>query len=951
MNLLKHKNLFDSKIQLYLQRVILTGFLVLGILFFCFAQDASQDFNSEMDSYGTTNSEKRQEIYLTKIKDLHRRYQSHLDSNCLDRSKLYRNYSRHFYGVKNYDLARRYIQDSALQVALRCQEQDDNLIAQIYQNSFLTFRKLGDTVQYTSDMKSLIHYLENGNVDDYANRANLEYNVGYYFGGVLNELEKGRIWLRKSIADYGKLKITSEKSLRPINLLASLENNAGNYEFAIQQYEEILSVAKQLDLLSSAKYSTTTYYNKARAQQELGQYELAMTSVVEGLGIAAKNEDLSAKAILIGRKAFLLFELGQYDEALENIDYTINYLLANPTSEFSYYLSDYQSSKIRILLKLGRENEAQKIALQIMYEHSLGLQMSNDLIDVDNLIIRDIGEFINGISLYLKSISDTADNTTYFTISDFVDSLYFDYHNEETDLDFQSDISDSYHAFCDDVLRYIFDNELQDHHPNTTAYYISSSKSLKLFKSIDRNKKTPIELRKQQKILETKQADIQSRLEEAIEIENQDSIDSISEEYFNFSKQRNILDEKLANLNLDTDYRKHKRNFVSFAKNNLKVNEAIVALFYGDKFIIGYSLSPSTITFQSKETIPVLQSDRFLDFYSKSNLKSPQRSLDSIVNFFSSYFPIDFKACTELTIIPDGLLLYFPFEALILDSEYLIEKTAVNYGYSVNIRNFEREKSRASQDYVGFGMSYSNSLLKEIENSEELNRIFDKSFTLAPLPNAVKEIRESQAIYDGKSYLEQDCSQSNFKKYSTNSKIVHIANHSLLNSKNSKLSSIVFASDEGIELFNVIDVKTLNLQAELAILSSCNSGRGKLFDGEGIRSLGQSFSEAGCHSIVANLWEANDKSSRFIISRFHQFLKEGLSKSQALRQAKLAYIDQAAPRLSHPKYWANVVLIGDPSPINFSNGIPSLYAYLFGGLLLMLLVWLFFNRKRKLSSK
>ena len=103
----------------------------------------------------------------------------------------------------------------------------------------------------------------------------------------------------------------------------------------------------------------------------------------------------------------------------------------------------------------------------------------------------------------------------------------------------------------------------------------------------------------------------------------------------------------------------------------------------------------------------------------------------------------------------------------------------------------------------------------------------------------------------------------------------------------------------------------MKLNADLAVLSACNTGIGDVMRGEGIMSLARGFMYAGCPSIVMSLWSVNDEASSSIMEGFYRNLAEGVDKDEALRQAKIAYLDKTGRRDAHPYFWAAHVLIGD----------------------------------------
>lgn len=108
--------------------------------------------------------------------------------------------------------------------------------------------------------------------------------------------------------------------------------------------------------------------------------------------------------------------------------------------------------------------------------------------------------------------------------------------------------------------------------------------------------------------------------------------------------------------------------------------------------------------------------------------------------------------------------------------------------------------------------------------------------------------------------------------------------------------------------------------SKLMVLSACNTARGKIQQGIGIRSLSSTFSYLGCPSIVANLWSASDKASKEIMVEFFKGIKDGLPKDIAMQKAKLKYLeddDMSSPSNRLPSFWASFIVIGDSGSLNF----------------------------------
>ncbi len=124
---------------------------------------------------------------------------------------------------------------------------------------------------------------------------------------------------------------------------------------------------------------------------------------------------------------------------------------------------------------------------------------------------------------------------------------------------------------------------------------------------------------------------------------------------------------------------------------------------------------------------------------------------------------------------------------------------------------------------------------------------------------------------------------------------------------------------------NTYELFGLHLPGQLAVLSACNTGSGKLERGEGIISLARGFFYAGIPSVVMTLWEIEDHSSADLMARFYENLKLGLPNDIALQQAKIAYLEGAGKLQSHPYFWAGYVSIGKTDPVRYTTACKPLH--------------------------
>ena len=159
------------------------------------------------------------------------------------------------------------------------------------------------------------------------------------------------------------------------------------------------------------------------------------------------------------------------------------------------------------------------------------------------------------------------------------------------------------------------------------------------------------------------------------------------------------------------------------------------------------------------------------------------------------------------------------------------------------------------------------------------------------------------------------------KKISLNDyKIIHFATHGLLDEDVVGRSGLVLTLDNDSQedgFFQVREIYNSRLNADLVVLSACQTGKGKLEKGEGVSGLSRAFLFAGAESVVVSLWNINDKSTALFMSHFYKYLVRGESKAEALRQAKLKMIQS---KYSHPYHWAAFVLVGDfDSPVKITR--------------------------------
>lgn len=173
---------------------------------------------------------------------------------------------------------------------------------------------------------------------------------------------------------------------------------------------------------------------------------------------------------------------------------------------------------------------------------------------------------------------------------------------------------------------------------------------------------------------------------------------------------------------------------------------------------------------------------------------------------------------------------------------------------------------------------------------------------------AIKRLNPQAIVKSGLQASHDFVISSDLREYST----IHFATHGVVDAEMPALSGLVLANDhssQSIEYLRPQQIAGLELNADLVVLSGCETGLGKSAGSEGLLSLSRSFLAAGAQQVIASLWQVSDRATAQLMERFYfHLLKENQSPEQALRAAQQWM--QAQPDWQHPHYWAGFVVQG-----------------------------------------
>ncbi len=275
------------------------------------------------------------------------------------------------------------------------------------------------------------------------------------------------------------------------------------------------------------------------------------------------------------------------------------------------------------------------------------------------------------------------------------------------------------------------------------------------------------------------------------------------------------------------------------------------------------------------------------------------------------------NSAQSLAIIPAGQLHYLPFETLKEEKQYTIEKWPISY--APHLAFVHPTTARETRDEEIACMIFTPSY-PESEHTIA-TRVKDNTRDEGQqLLGAMQESQRIAALFNSVSYRGSEASVDNFMRQAPRAQMLHLAMHATVDAEHPGLSHLWFSPDEkGTEKLYLEELYGLELGADLAVLSACNTGRSSRDRRQGMASLHRAFIQAGVPTTVASLWAVPDQATGKIMVDFYQQLCQAKSKAEALRQAKLTYLQQTRDsNFRKPYYWAGFIVYGDAAPLSLS---------------------------------
>ena len=414
------------------------------------------------------------------------------------------------------------------------------------------------------------------------------------------------------------------------------------------------------------------------------------------------------------------------------------------------------------------------------------------------------------------------------------------------------------------------------------------------------------------------------------EEENHKSTSFLKNQLFEVTKKYNALIARFEKEYPDYYAAKFSQKIPSLyeIQQNLGNNEMLISYFTGRYELYCIAVTKTTCTISSywegQNQLAATTADiiKNITQYSAENI---EKYKDLAYTFYTDIFPQNIPAgINRITIIPDGSLFVIPFEALLTESceklgahfgqfPFLINKYQINYNYSslLAIKRMNKQRTSSDINWLGIAPAF-----------DAENVCYYKGEQVRAIPETVTEVQAiAEKINSEKMHAEyllrKDASETAIKSTDLrNYNIIHIATHGTVNSEHPELSGLMLSQKEGTTddgmLYNG-EIYNLRLDADLVVMSACETGLGKISQGEGVIGLGRSLIYAGAKNIVCSLWQVSDASTSTLMINFYTNLlknskKDGTGFTDKLHNAKLKMISEE--KFAHPYFWSPFIIIG-----------------------------------------
>lgn len=784
---------------------------------------------------------------------------------------------------------------------------------------------LGSSLYFSNIIDSAQHYFEEAS------------GIALNYSGNLNLPEQNRLYnslgaIYYESANYLQAKNYFERALEfspkdadgYIEMYNGIQSNIASCLMKLNLYDSALQILQSLSLVEQQKYIIRQ--NTAHSYFELGKYDSALM-IYQSLPL--QNDFNSVVALTDMGRIYLKRQQWQQAEIVFDSAIALNKRISTKIKNKEEALAYLYRSQLADQQGLTDEaitwiNEAlQEVHLNFTWSKPADLPA-----DVSQTVspITLFSILHEKAKLFYKKYNRTyetalldASLSSYTKAIETANFIKLNFDNDEAKHFF----NENYRPIYNEALKVAFeavnkdDEKLDDY-----IFILENFKGNILYQNLQNvllksTAKIPDSIRRREKDIKQLLAFYTSRInqsaEEEVAVQLQKRLRSLQVELSRIQKNY----EQDASYNLYKYQLADKKINLAEIQSGLDGNTALINYYTADSAI--YCLVINKTTFQLEK----INTDSI--FY-----KTFRSFTDAVYHYEEGKRYEGYTASAELykklispikkvagssdnwVIIPDGKLYYLPFEALVEHEkkrDYLMLSKIISYHYSFGLlfgSKTHHYSSPVDKGAVGFA-PYSRKDEKTVSSG------------LAELPLSGQELKELTAnIFAG-----EDASKKQFLAQMARYPVIHLATHASTG-KDSSSNWIQFYPADSLELNHklfVHEIYNLDLhQAELVVLSACETGGGVSASGEGLLSLSRAFIYAGADGIISTLWKTEDRVTSFLMQRMHVHLKQKVSPEKALQLAKKELLTDKTlgAQYKTPDYWANFIYVGKlhPKPVH-----------------------------------
>ncbi len=872
--------------------------------------------------------------------------------DCYYKGKIFHKIGVSYYKRNNEKEAIHYYKNKTLNIWKNCEQVPPSEKANTIYNIGIAYQYLNDIETAKLYIDEALYIFENDTLYPSYKLARKYHGVGKFYKNK-NDVFRSELYYKNAINLYKQQDDAEAKQFEVFNDLIVMNNSFKEYEKAKEYIDGALSIHRNFPETIPKLNLAWVYLNAGTTYLESKEYKTAKQMAQKALNLLNNQNKPYYYAIGLELMAMIQLEEESFNLAEENLvrSLDIRNTMVNKGESKLSIVHAYENLSDILIRKGGIEkgnhnlNKAFDILVPTgnfdrdhlpIIRKSKALDDSHliRLIELKAKIFKAKYEDSNNIKFLKKALQ------TQHKIDSVINRSLVSFQFEQSKLDFLNLKFEHYGKAVEDALElYKITGE---HFYLEEAYYFSSkTKAIVLQYELNQSNAFQTNVSKeivdQEKALREEMHTQQTLLTEATT--NKDSL------LQTYTKAQYALGSYLKEIEKkEPAYFKEKYAFVRPPKlkevqRDLPKDMAVVEYFVSEDMIYSFWLTrkqffPVAIPYDDE--IKTALDDFIAQCHNPKTEVSKRLSKLIFEKCLQKGFKEIDPEISRLCIIPDGQLHKLSFEALIDGNKnadnYLIEEYAISYSYSIALLFREHSQVR-QQNYIGFGTKYTNDLNKKLRARKQ----FFGNENLVQLALSHEEIKRGAAIFDGKTYIDDEASLENFLKHSPNADIIHLSLHGLVDIDDPGRSCIIFDDHQENFILSAQDLYANRLHADLVLLSACHSASGKIYNGEGVQGMSKSFLLGGAHNIMSSLWNASEASSMSITTSFLENIHEGLPTDLALHQSKLDYLSKTEPNKKHPYYWANFILLGEvDTPTTSTN--PMIWIAIAGLVIILLFV-------------